>query len=297
MTQEQTNWHHLFGLMVKDFLTGTPCEVELEWDLSVKSQFLDVLIVRKTAAVIDRVLPDGLEGHLAEHNLITFKSHRETLDAWALDELLGHGVNYRKQVSPSFDDLLPKDRFRLYAIAARYPDGLARQTSFTEVQEGVYEAVWGTTTIRIVVAGRLPRTEPNALLHLFSASESLLQYGREHCRIQSAQTSTLVLELFADYRVEGLNVPITMEEFIRKARKKLIQEAPIEERLEGLTPEQLLEQVSAEEILERLPAEERLKGMTTEERLKGVPPEELIQGMTPEEREELLRLLTKPAAS
>ena len=38
--QEQTNWHHLFGLMVQDFFAGTPCEVELERDLSVKSQFL-----------------------------------------------------------------------------------------------------------------------------------------------------------------------------------------------------------------------------------------------------------------
>ena len=176
MTQEQTNWHHRFGVLVQDFFTGTPCEVELERDLSVKSQFLDVLIHRKTDEPLDRVLPDGLEGNLAEHNLITFKSHQQALDAWALDELLAHYVNYRKQVSPTTDDLLPEGGFRLFAVAARHPDGLARQASLTEVQPGVYEVFWGLTKVRIIVAGRLPQKEPNALLHLFSASEPLLNH-------------------------------------------------------------------------------------------------------------------------
>src|SRR5665213_4624809 len=113
MAQVQRNWHQLFGLLVQDFFAGTPCEVELERDLSVKSQFLDVLILHKTATILDRVLPDGLEGHLVEHNLITFKSHREALTGWSLLELIGHYVNLRKQVSPNFDDLLSEDHFRM----------------------------------------------------------------------------------------------------------------------------------------------------------------------------------------
>ncbi|MEN8219945.1 MAG: hypothetical protein ABFS56_27070 [Pseudomonadota bacterium] len=32
---------------------------------------------------------------------------REPLDVWAIEELIGHYVNYRKQMSPSLDDLLP----------------------------------------------------------------------------------------------------------------------------------------------------------------------------------------------
>jgi len=34
-------------------------------------------------------LPDGFED-LAKHNLLTFKSHRESLGGWALCELVGH---------------------------------------------------------------------------------------------------------------------------------------------------------------------------------------------------------------
>jgi hypothetical protein len=279
MTQEQTDWHHRFGLLLKDFFTGTPCEVELERDLSVKSQFLDVLIIHKTAEILDRALPDGLEGHLVEHNLITFKSHREPLDAWALDELLGHYVNSRKQVSPNFDDLLPEDRFRLFAVCARFPEGLAGRVRLTEVQEGVYEVDWGVTAIRIVVAGRLPEREPNALLHLFSASVPLLEYGRNHCRIQSPQTSTLLLDLFGDYEVEGLTMPITMEEFIRQAERRAVLRAPVEIRLEGI------------------PAEQRLEGIPAEQRLEGISPEQILESLAPEEREKLRKLLDDPAPS
>jgi len=39
---------------------------------------------------------------------VTFKSHQEALDAWALWELVGHFVNYRKQASPSLHELLPE---------------------------------------------------------------------------------------------------------------------------------------------------------------------------------------------
>src|SRR5262245_55313839 len=120
------DWHRFFGLFVADFFTGTPFVVELEKDLSLKKQLLDVVILRKEPGEFTGTLPDGLD-NLAAHNLISFKSHQEALDDWALKELTGHYVNYRKQVSPSFQDLLPEEAFRLYAICARYPHNLAGQ--------------------------------------------------------------------------------------------------------------------------------------------------------------------------
>jgi hypothetical protein len=65
----------------------------------------------------------------AFHNIVggvvTFKSHQEALDDWALAELVGHYVNYRKQCSPSLDELLPENDFRLFAVCARFPQNLA----------------------------------------------------------------------------------------------------------------------------------------------------------------------------
>src|SRR3954453_20661268 len=85
------DWHRLFGLLLTDFFTGSPFVVEVERDLSQQQQLLDVVIVRRGRGKFAGALPDVL-GDLAEHNLITFKSHREALDDWALRELLAHYV-------------------------------------------------------------------------------------------------------------------------------------------------------------------------------------------------------------
>ena len=133
---EQRPLHRLFGLSWTDFFQGTDVSVEPEMDLSLKQQFVDLVLIRKGSGPIPRPLPDGFED-LALHNLITFKSHREALDDWAIRELVGHYVAYRKLVSPSPSDLLPEDRFRLYAVAARFPHNLSQQVSSQRVQAGV----------------------------------------------------------------------------------------------------------------------------------------------------------------
>src|SRR5437762_11656473 len=106
---------------------------------------------------ITELLTDGLE-ELAAHNLITFKSHQEVLDDWALKELTGHYVNYRKQVSPSLQQLLPEEDFRLYAVCARFPRNLASQSVWLEMRPGVYQCRRGTDAIIVVVLRQLPQS-------------------------------------------------------------------------------------------------------------------------------------------
>src|SRR6516162_10625833 len=104
------DWHRLFGLLLTDYFRDSPFTVEVERDLSVQQQLLDVVIVRRGRGRFVARLPDGLDG-LTNHNLITFKSHREALDDWAIRELVGHYVAYRKLVSPSPSELLPESDF------------------------------------------------------------------------------------------------------------------------------------------------------------------------------------------
>ena len=59
--EELTPWHRLFGLHWMDFLHGLPVEVEMEKDLSLKQQFLDIVIIRGERAVLPH-MPDGFEG-------------------------------------------------------------------------------------------------------------------------------------------------------------------------------------------------------------------------------------------
>jgi len=82
-------------MTLKDFFTDTFYDVILEEEMSMKKQYLDVLIVRKGEGGPPSEIPDGLE-NLATHNLLSYKSMREPFDDWTADELLGHFVSYRK---------------------------------------------------------------------------------------------------------------------------------------------------------------------------------------------------------
>jgi hypothetical protein len=254
------DWHRLFGLLLTDFFTDSPFTVEVERDLSVQQQFLDVVIVRRGRGRFAGRLPDGLEA-LAAHNLISFKSHHEALDGWAVRELVGHYVAYRKLVSPSPSDLLPEDHFRLYAVCARFPHNLSGQVPWQEQQAGVYDCRWALDSVRVVVAGELPQQEHNAPLHLFSASPELVGFGRGAYRQRSERTSRLLRQLFERYQGEVL-MAFTWEDF---------EHWYVKEHFPQLTPEE------QEEVLRALPPERRLAGLPLEQRLAGLSAEQIRQ--------------------
>ncbi|HKB06540.1 MAG TPA: hypothetical protein VKD90_30370, partial [Gemmataceae bacterium] len=267
--QALRDWHRLFGLLLTDFFSDSPFIVEVERDLSVQQQLLDVVIVRRGRGRFAGRLPDGLEG-LRAHNLITFKSHREALDDWAMKELVGHYVAYRKLVSRSPSDLHAEDQFGLYAVTARHPQQLSGQVPWQEVRAGVYDCRWGTDTVRVVVAGELPREAHNAPLHLFSASPSLVEFGGRAYHRRSEQTSALLVDLFRGLRAEGFAMPYTMADFRRRFVKEHFPELTPEEQadvLQSLPPEKRLAGLSAaeqEELLRALPPEKRLAGLSAE---------------------------------
>lgn len=147
--------HRLFGLSWVDFFRGTDVTVEQNMDLSLKQQLLDLVLIRHSQGPLPRPLPDGFDD-FGEHNLITFKSYQEPLDDWTLLELIGHFVNYRKQCSPSFDDLLPVEQFRLYAVCVRFPRNLAAQAVLRAVSPGVYSIDFVGRVIRVIVVHQLP---------------------------------------------------------------------------------------------------------------------------------------------
>jgi hypothetical protein len=294
------DWHRLFGLLLTDFFTGLPFTVEVERDLSQQQQFLDVVIVRRGRGRIAAHLPDGLDD-LAEHNLITFKSHHEALDAWAMKELIGHYVAYRKLVSPSPSTLLPEDRFRLYAVCARFPDNLAGQVPWQQRQAGVYHCQWATDAVRIVVAGQLSREVHNAPLHLFSASPDLVGFGQNAYQRRSQNTSLLLGQLFERLRGEGFTMSFTMEDFKRELTKKYFKKLSPQEQQEmfrslsppqqqemfrSLSPPQQQEMFRSlsppqqQEMFRSLPPARRrdmLESLPAEERLAGLSPEQIRQ--------------------
>lgn len=108
-------WHRLFGLTLKDFFSDTGYEVELEKDLSVKQQFLDVVIIEKEDGKLPKELPDGLE-NLASHNLMTYKSHQQSLDGTC--PIRSH-YRWKTDVSTAMNDIFRGNEFPGYFVSSR----------------------------------------------------------------------------------------------------------------------------------------------------------------------------------
>ncbi len=119
----------------------------------------------------------------------------------------------------------------------------------------------------MIVVHELPQHENNAMFHLFSARRELIDYGQQHFRPQSMETSSLILQLLTTYS-EDPNMPDQLKEFVKQSLKTYLKKMPFEERLEGLSPQ---------ERLEGIPAQERVKGLSLQERLAGLSPEEIAE--------------------
>jgi hypothetical protein len=181
---------------------------------------------------------------------------RETLDDWTLDELLCYYVNYRKQVSPSLDQLLPVERFRLYAVSTRYPQKLATLVELKPIQPGVYEVTWGSRPVRILVLGEMPEGEHNTMWNLFSAVHEKVAVGASRYRNEVTEMSTIINQLFEHYQLEGLTMPYTMEDFRRDVAREYIDLLTDDEILQRFSTDELLQRFSASEVLQRLPLED-----------------------------------------
>jgi hypothetical protein len=270
-------WHRLFGLTLTDLFFNSAYEVELEKDLSLKQQLLDVVIIEKKAGPSPAALPDGLE-NLAAHNLMTYKSHQESLDGWTIEELCGHYVNYRKQISPSFDKLLPSEDFRLYAVSTRYPEKLSDQVKFIPAAPGIFDVQWGIRTIRVIVLSRIRQSEANAPWLMFSAESEKVKFGAARYRWNSP-VSSIINKLFKKYQKEGMAImPYTIEDYQREVK---------EEVLKSLTKEDI------DHLLKELPPEDRLVGLKPEDLLRVLKPEDLLRMLKTEEIEDYLRKIKR----
>ena len=222
-------WHRLLGLLLRDFFLGTPYKVEMEEDLSTRSQFLDIAILHDKPGELTRTAPVGL-GELGLYNLLTYKSIAEPLSSWALDELLGHFVNYRKLLTPTKEPLCPCNWFRLFAVCTRFPRDLAGQFPLTAVEKGVYEVGWGGRIIRVIVLNEVEKSERNALWHLFSGIPEQVQYGAEQYQWQQKGVKTMLRDLFVKYRVEGVEMSYSTNDYLRELAEEFIQQASPEDR-------------------------------------------------------------------
>ena len=270
-TSPPINWHRIFGLLVSDLFYGSPYEVDIEKDLSLKQQYLDLVIVRKSHTGSLTTLPDGLEP-LAEHNLISYKSHHESMNAWAIKELISYYVNYRKQVRQERGHLLPEKEIRLFAVATKYPQKLAQQLPLAATDyQGVYDLTYGTEAIRLIVLSQISDQPHNDLWQLFSANAAKIDRAWHHYRPHQSDVSSVIYQLLKAYQQEFYPMSYTLEEFNKEFVKNHLHLIPAEEVLKQYSADEVLKRYSPDEVLKRYSPDERLKDLSPDEILRSLP--------------------------
>ncbi|EDN70357.1 hypothetical protein BGP_3462 [Beggiatoa sp. PS] len=250
-----TDWHRLFGITLVDYFTDSNYQVELEKDLSLQQQYLDVIIIEQTEEQALLAVPDGLE-NLNKHNLLTYKSHQESLDSWALDELIGHYVNYRKQESPlekKQKQWIPETDFQLYAITTHYPRKLAKQYPLDKIKAGVYELDWGSKRIRIIVLSQMSKTPNNTLWQLFSSVADQFDYAKTHHHWHNPTMSSIINRLYEHYQMEGLFMSYTIEDYIKETQQQVLNSLTPEERLKGIPVQEVAKALPVKELVKAIP--------------------------------------------
>ena len=177
-----------------------------------------------------------------------------------------HYVNYRKQISPSFNDLYPEDQFQLYGITARYPKKLfSQQVELTKVQDGVYDIRRGSDNIRLIVLNEIPHAKHNAIWHLFSGIPGEIEFAARQYRGKSQEISTVLNSLFDNYDLEGIPVSYTMKDFQQDYVRNHLGMLSPDEVLDKFSPDDRLKGLSPDEVLQRFSPNDRLKGLSPEE--------------------------------
>ena len=127
-----------------------------------------LIISKSTGKPVDK-LPDGFE-FLTDYNVLTYKSLNQSLNQWAIVEILGHYVSYRKIVSPK-DELLPESKFQAFAVCKYPPKVLDSEKNFGEdikkIKAGIYKIESKLIgSIIILVLSQMALEEQNALWQL-----------------------------------------------------------------------------------------------------------------------------------
>ena len=259
-------WHKILGVTLVDYFTDTPFSVEIEKELKIP-QYLDYIILENTQPETYQLTdaPDGLNS-LCNHNLITYKSVRESMNGWAINELISYYVLYRKILSVNEDiktqqrkkiKLKPSSHFKLIAVSTRYPANLLKKERYLELKQGIYQIERGEQKIDIIVISRLPKTKNNAFWHLFANKQQNVEFG------------------FKNYEWKRND----LKHSVYTKLLQLMEVNKMSYTVKDFQLEVLFDCFTQEEILGRFKPEDRLKGLRPEDRLKGLRLEDLLKGL------------------
>ncbi len=121
----------------------------------------------------------------------------------------------------------------------------------------------------------IQRKKRNAIWHLFSGNAEDVKFAAGRYRKHTSEMSTIIDQLFENYRLEGLNMPYTMEDFKKDFVKNHLDVLSPDEVLKRYSPDDRLKGLSSDEVLKRYSPDEVLRRYSTDDSLRGLSLEEI----------------------
>ena len=269
-------WHYMLSMTLTDFFSDTNYKVEAEKELKI-SQFLDFLVVEGDMGkpIPEEEMPDGLED-IAEYNLFSYKSMHQALDSWTIDELISYYVLFRKIASPSLDNLLSFEKFRLFGISTRFPKKLQAEENLVKIKKGVYSIKRGLHEIKIIVLIDMNKEQKNAIWNMFGIDPNMIQYGLENYNWKRDDfRKSLSQQLIEKYKSEGVIMSYTEKDFFRDF---------VLSHLHQVSTEEIAKRIKPSDIFKYYEPEDRLKGLNPEDIFKHYEPADIFKHYEPEDR-------------
>jgi hypothetical protein len=291
-----TAWHPMLVALLARFL---PRGFKLlsEFQLSRQPQRVDILVVRLLDAhpgVVEKL--HSILDYLRAHTLIEYKGPTDDVDGSDLLTLLGYAYQYMRLCKVKD----PAELCLMVVCDRLTPSFLSQvalcRAELAEVEPGIWRGGFGGFALHGVETSKAFQLGPSEHL-LFPFSRAYLaRPGAVQALAPEDRRVYLWLyqqvEQFKRARgamaVKDIDV---LEKSFEEMLGEMMDQLPLELRLQGLNVEERLAGLKAEERLAGLKAEERLAGLKAEERLAGLSPEERLAGLSPEELDRLKRLL------
>lgn len=268
-------WHQLLGTLLE--LTLTPVDIQVETEVQVMSEppKADILLLRrKTPRWTEAqraLLPDGIRGSNAGHQLLEFK-HSESVSEEALAQAVAYEYFYR-----TARRLKPKD-VQIWLISSKTPRSRRLQEwGYGETDlPGVYKSASVLVNrVGLLVLNQLSAASYNAFVKVFASRQEEQETAfRRFNQFENLETQTQTflqgLRKVVQIEEESL-MPITITpEYVMNLGEEVRRIA-----LKISTPAERIADLTSEELTARLTLEQRLAGLATDDLLSRLSFEEI----------------------
>jgi hypothetical protein len=265
--------HHLLGSGMEMSLATVHVLVKTESSVLSDSPKVDMLLVQREGRTWNDAqrarLPDGVRDSAAANILVEFK-YTESVTEDGLLQAAAYDLFYRRAQRLAKEQALP------VVLSAKTPQkSRLAKWGYEEWQRGVYRSNMPILRrVMLLALNRLPPRSNNAYVKLFASRE----------QEREAAFASLDKSVLAD--------SVDMHAYVLGLRQALNVKGELD-MAEVLTPEKVLEygKKIRQLIFETGTREERLAGLSPDEVMPMFSPEERLAGLNAEERQILLRLL------